>query len=222
MNAFNVLGVPADATPEEIRAAYRKLARELHPDRHVQADGSVPADVHEAFVQVNRAVDAALKAQSVPVTPRGTAWDATAPVPAQRYSRPRPTDAPMTPPRRPARFVDPVLALLTVPKAAGHTWTDAELEFWALTLVPVARTHEPEALRLARAAGASTVHQETLATAHALLTLSLRGKAGSKAHRVRGALPAAYAALEADLPSSVVARLPRAVVTPRGRFRLFS
>ena len=104
-----------------------------------------------------------------------------------------------------------------MPRSGGQTWTDEQLEFWALTLVPVARTHELRALRLARAAGAGTIHQQTLAAAHALLTLSLQGKAGAKAHRVRGVLPAAYAALEADLPASVVARLPRAVVAPRSR-----
>jgi hypothetical protein len=213
MNAFNVLGVPVDATPEEIRAAYRRLARELHPDRHVRADGTVPTEVHESFCELNRAVDVALKAQSVPVEPAvATPTPPTGAVPRQRRAAP-----PASPARRPARFVDPVLALLTVPKSGGHAWTDAELEFWALTLVPVARTHEAEARRLARAAGAATVHQQTLATAHALLTLSLRGRAGAKAHRVRRALPAAYAALEADLPATVVARLPRPVVTPRTR-----
>ena len=60
MNAFNVLGVPVDATPGEIRAAYRRLARELHPDRHVLADGTVPTEVHESFCELNRALDAAL------------------------------------------------------------------------------------------------------------------------------------------------------------------
>ena len=209
MNAFNVLGVPVDATPEEIRAAYRRLARELHPDRHVRPDGSVPTEVHESFCELNRAVDAALKAQSVPVEPVVATPSGPGAVPSQRRVAP--------PARRPARFVDPVLALLTVPKSGDHAWTDTELEFWALTLIPVARTHETAARRLARAAGAATVHQQTLATAHALLTLSLRGRAGAKAHRVRGALPAAYAALEADLPATVVARLPRPVVTPRTR-----
>ena len=220
MNAFNVLGVSADATPEEIRAAYRRLARELHPDRHVQPDGSVPSDVHESFCELNRAVDAALKAQSVPVEPvqpvqpvQPAAEAAPSPAP----TRPVPTQRRTRPARRPARFVDPVLALLTVPRTGGHAWSDEQLEFWALTLVPAARTHEAEARRLARAAGATTVHQHTLATAHALLTLSLRGRAGARAHRVRGALPSAYASLEADLPETVVARLPRPVVTPRAR-----
>ena len=221
MNAFNVLGVPADATPDEIRAAYRRLARELHPDRHVRADGTVPADVHETFCVLNRAVDAALAAQGVPVDPAGVAVPPPAPaVPAS--AGPVPTQRSLRPTRRPARFEDPVLALLTLPRSGGYAWSDEQLELWALGLVPVARTHEAEARRLARAAGAGTVHQQTLATAHALLTLSLRGRAGAKAHRLRGALPSAYAALEADLPATVVARLPRPVVAPRRRrFRLF-
>ena len=33
MNAYEVLNVPATATPQEIRAAYRDLARRWHPDR---------------------------------------------------------------------------------------------------------------------------------------------------------------------------------------------
>ncbi len=203
MDAFEVLGVPADASSEQIRAAYRRRAGELHPDRHVRADGTVPPEVHESFCALTRAVEAALAARRFP---------------AQRTPH-----AARGPARRPARFEDPVLALLTVPRSGDHAWTDAELEFWALTLVPVARRHEAEAVRLACAAGAATVHQQTLAAAHALLTLSLRGRAGARAHRVSSALPAAYSVLEADLPGPLVARLPRPVLTPPSRrLRLFA
>jgi molecular chaperone DnaJ len=48
---YEILGVPRDAAPGEIRAAYRKLARELHPD--VNAD---PAD-QERFKEVTGAYE---------------------------------------------------------------------------------------------------------------------------------------------------------------------
>ena len=34
VNYYAVLGVPEDATPEEIRQAYRRLAKQYHPDLH--------------------------------------------------------------------------------------------------------------------------------------------------------------------------------------------
>jgi molecular chaperone DnaJ len=48
---YEILGVRPDATPNEIRAAYRKLARELHPD--VNAD---PAD-QERFKEITGAYE---------------------------------------------------------------------------------------------------------------------------------------------------------------------
>ena len=36
---YRVLGVARDATPPEIRRAYRRLARQHHPDRDPQPDG---------------------------------------------------------------------------------------------------------------------------------------------------------------------------------------
>lgn len=34
MNPYEVLGVPGDATPDDIKAAYRRLSKEHHPDRN--------------------------------------------------------------------------------------------------------------------------------------------------------------------------------------------
>ncbi|MCL2454571.1 MAG: molecular chaperone DnaJ [Micrococcales bacterium] len=49
---YTVLGVPRDATPEQIKKAYRKLARELHPD----VAGDDP-EAGERFKDVSRAYD---------------------------------------------------------------------------------------------------------------------------------------------------------------------
>ena len=48
---YEVLGVDRSATPEEIKKAYRKLARELHPDVNPSADAS------ERFKSVTHAYD---------------------------------------------------------------------------------------------------------------------------------------------------------------------
>jgi molecular chaperone DnaJ len=48
---YEVLGVAREATPEEIKKAYRRLARELHPDVNPSAEAS------ERFKQVTHAYD---------------------------------------------------------------------------------------------------------------------------------------------------------------------
>lgn len=47
---YGVLGVPRDATPDQITASYRALVRALHPDTHGEpADADRLADVLAAY-----------------------------------------------------------------------------------------------------------------------------------------------------------------------------
>ncbi len=49
MDYYELLGVPRDASPEDIKKAYRKLALQYHPDRNKE-DGAA-----EKFAQINAA-----------------------------------------------------------------------------------------------------------------------------------------------------------------------
>ena len=49
---YKVLGVPKDATEAEIKKAYRKLAREYHPDRNPGDNGA-----EDRFKEVQAAYD---------------------------------------------------------------------------------------------------------------------------------------------------------------------
>lgn len=55
-----VLGLPADATPDEIRRAFRRAAKRLHPDR-AAGDPESQADAHRRFREVRAAYEAALR-----------------------------------------------------------------------------------------------------------------------------------------------------------------
>ncbi|NPV02245.1 MAG: DnaJ domain-containing protein [Brevinematales bacterium] len=52
-NAMKVLGLTADATPTEVKKAYRALAKENHPDR--EADPARKRSCEEAMARINTA-----------------------------------------------------------------------------------------------------------------------------------------------------------------------
>jgi len=53
---YAVLGVSRNATEDELKKAYRRLARDLHPDRHAGSPAHAEAN-EERFKQVNRAYE---------------------------------------------------------------------------------------------------------------------------------------------------------------------
>ena len=54
-NAYDVLGVTSEATLEEIKKAYRKLALKHHPDRHQSQEGREEA--HAVFAKIGNAYE---------------------------------------------------------------------------------------------------------------------------------------------------------------------
>ena len=67
MNEYEVLNVPATATPEEIRAAYRELARRWHPDRFMA--GPERDWANEKMAAINAAYRACLNGARQGVKP---------------------------------------------------------------------------------------------------------------------------------------------------------
>lgn len=88
---YAVLGLPPTATTSEIRAAHRRLALELHPDRH---SGSTPADRAAAAARMAE-VNAAASVLLDPA--RRRAYDAQRRPPSSRTSPSAPTARPTTP-----------------------------------------------------------------------------------------------------------------------------
>ena len=59
---FSILGISPDSSAEEIKAAYRTLARECHPDRFPEGPERNAAE--EKMIHLNRAYEDALAARS--------------------------------------------------------------------------------------------------------------------------------------------------------------
>lgn len=78
MTHYDVLGIGPAAGPDEVRAAYRRAARDAHPDRHGAGSAERMARVNEAWRVLGdplrrRAYDDELAAGEVPAASQGGA-----------------------------------------------------------------------------------------------------------------------------------------------------
>ncbi|MGR2753187.1 J domain-containing protein [Agromyces arachidis] len=85
-----MLGVPSDARPAEIDRAYRRLARDLHPDRFSGRPADEVRAANERFIEVTRAHEVLLAAQRSPAPSAPTAVPRPAPTGERRPAPPRP------------------------------------------------------------------------------------------------------------------------------------
>jgi molecular chaperone DnaJ len=70
---YIILGIPNDSSQDDIRAAYRRLAKELHPDRYGKNQGPFQA-IQEAYSVLSnpesrKSYDYSLQSKSTAVTP---------------------------------------------------------------------------------------------------------------------------------------------------------
>ena len=64
-DAYKVLGLTKDATDDEVRKAYRKLALQYHPDRVATLGDDVKEAAKKKFQELNDAKDRIYKARNL-------------------------------------------------------------------------------------------------------------------------------------------------------------
>jgi len=104
MNYYDVLGVARDATPEQVRSAYRALVQLFHPDRLRHLRPEVRAFAEERLRTLNQAYEVLSDpAKRAAFDRNGAAGAPSAPPPPQRPtpSPPRAAAAPRTAPAEP-------------------------------------------------------------------------------------------------------------------------
>ncbi len=63
MNPYKILGVPQKATIDEVKKAYRALARQHHPDRHIGKPDAAEAETR--MREINEAYDTIIKKKNL-------------------------------------------------------------------------------------------------------------------------------------------------------------
>lgn len=96
--AAAVLGIGLDADDAEVDRAYRRLARDLHPDRFIGAPETSVQAANVLFVDVSTARDVLMKSAA-----RGRPADRSDAAPGSPAEAPRPPAPPPAPAPRPPR-----------------------------------------------------------------------------------------------------------------------
>ncbi len=63
--AYRTLGIPSNATDEQVRQAYRQLALRYHPDRVASQGEAARQDAEENFQRITEARDIIMRARGV-------------------------------------------------------------------------------------------------------------------------------------------------------------
>jgi DnaJ family protein C protein 11 len=62
-NCYGILNVSTTATPEEIRAAYKRLAVTYHPDMHTRQSPQIIQEAKEKFTEIKTAYETLIDPQ---------------------------------------------------------------------------------------------------------------------------------------------------------------
>jgi len=91
-----LLGVAADATPEQLRAAFLKLTKQFHPTKFARFDPDVVRLANEVFLTIKRAYDqlSAPAVRAATASPPVAAPGRASTTPGVAGSAPRPAPAP--------------------------------------------------------------------------------------------------------------------------------
>lgn len=144
MNRYDVLGIREDATPEEVKKAYRKLAAKTHPDRNGEEMTPLFRSVQEAYETLSNplkraAYDRELNKVAMP-QPEPAAYAGAQP--SYHYEEPAPEyaaeeDAPAAPTApRTARDIKirriKIGLIVSVFAGLGGYWLVQEIQLWQL------------------------------------------------------------------------------------------
>lgn len=95
MNAYEILGVASNASDDDVKAAYRRLAKKYHPDNFAE-NPDIAEIMSQKMLELNQAYDAVIKARKDGTTPIDVdVKTATAAGSAQSSPKNEPTSEPV-------------------------------------------------------------------------------------------------------------------------------